>query len=144
MDYESINDFIKEWGTQPDENNFPISSFCDFDNAIFYLTIAQERKSRFARIRIKNFNPYDALQYPKWKVPDFSPDNSDYQRLYNEIEQLEQEKSKLKERLREAEGVVVFYANGASEGDKEYQPSGFVEYKIGKKAREYLKRWGFL
>jgi hypothetical protein len=116
MDYESINDFIEEWGAQPDENNFPVSSFCDFDNATFYLTIAQERKSRFARIKIKNFNPYDAsLRYPKWKVPDFSPDNNDYQELYNKAEQLEQENAKLKERIIDLEGDLAETKEQASE-----------------------------
>jgi hypothetical protein len=107
MNYESLIDFINEWGEHPDENNFPVSSFCDFDNATFYLTIAQERKSRFARIKIKNFNPSDAsLRYPKWKVPDFSPDNNDYQELYNKVEQLEQENAKLKERINELESEL--------------------------------------
>jgi uncharacterized protein Smg (DUF494 family) len=49
----------------------------------------------------------------------------------------------LREQLKEANEVIGFYAEakGNCDEDKEYQTSGFIEFKIGKRAREYVSKY---
>jgi len=100
LKYTSIESFITEWGDRPDENNFPVSSRCDFESKIFHLQIAQPRKSIFIDVVIENFDADLSLRYPKWRVPDLCPDNDDYTTLINEKEKIEQENKMMREEIK--------------------------------------------
>jgi predicted nuclease with TOPRIM domain len=77
--------------------------------------------------------------------------------LNHKIKQLEQENAKLKDRLKEAENVIEFYAdtnNWQSPEDQGFQVDAYSEGLAdmidndddigfgGKRAREYLEKWG--
>jgi hypothetical protein len=88
-------------------------------------------------------------------------DNTQYSlqviEMRNKIKQLEQENAKLKERLKDADSVIEFYATPSvwgiaspsdmtsidpcDVGDFFHQEIGITS-RGGKKAREYFKKWG--
>jgi len=104
----------------------------------------------------KNTRKYiEAMQARNWQQCDLIAD--EHKALVEIIIKLEQENAKLRERLREAENVIQFYAKPSAwgiaspsdmtsidpcdVGDFFHQEIGITR-RGGKKAREYFKKWG--
>ena len=69
MEFENVESFLEEWG-RPDGDNFPVDIYFNKEGKYVILDIAQSRKSRFGRIKIKT-ESIDSIPL-WWHPPEFN------------------------------------------------------------------------